>query len=67
VVETKPTYQVSQVAQLQVQPGPGGIVVRSLSAKTPVTILGTENGWSLIASEGKPIGYVAARDLAPVR
>jgi hypothetical protein len=41
--------------------------VRSLSAKTPVTVLESNNGWSLIASEGKPPGYVATRDLAPVQ
>jgi WD40 repeat protein/uncharacterized caspase-like protein len=66
VAEAKPTYQVAQAAQLQVQPSPGGTVVRSLSAKTPVTVLESRNGWSLIASEGKPMGYVATRDLAPM-
>jgi hypothetical protein len=30
-------------------------------------IAGGQNGWSLVASEGKPLGYVATRDLAPVR
>lgn len=66
VASAKPTYQVSQAAQLQVQPGLGATVVRSLSAKTGVTVLESKNGWSLIASEGKPLGYVATRDLAPV-
>jgi hypothetical protein len=36
-------------------------------AKTDVTVLESKNGWSLVASEGKPIGYVATRDLAPVQ
>jgi hypothetical protein len=40
-------------------------VVRSLSAKTAVTVLESSNGWSLIAADGKPIGYVPTRDLAP--
>jgi transposase len=66
VAEAKPAYQVAQVAQLQVQPSAGGTVVRSLSAKTPVTVLQSKNGWSLIASDGKPIGYIATRDLAPM-
>ena len=66
VAAAKPTYQVSQAAALQVQPGPGATVVRSLSAKTDVTVLESKNGWSLIASDGKPLGYVATRDLAPV-
>jgi WD40 repeat protein/uncharacterized caspase-like protein len=67
VAAAKPIYQVSQAAQLQVQPGPGATVVRSLFAKTDVTVLESKNGWSLVASEGKPIGYVATRDLAPVQ
>ena len=41
--------------------------MRSLSAKTPLTVLESNNGWSLVASEGKPLGYVATRDLAPVQ
>jgi hypothetical protein len=28
-------------------------------------VLKSEGGWSLIASQGKPIGYVATRNLAP--
>ncbi len=67
VAAAKPTYQVSQAAPLQVQPGPGATVVRSLSAKTDVTVLESKNGWSLIASEGKPIGYVATKDLSPMQ
>jgi WD40 repeat protein/uncharacterized caspase-like protein len=66
VAEAKPDYQLAQVAQLQIQPGNGATVVRSLSAKTAVTVLQSRNGWSLIASGGKPLGYVATRDLAPV-
>jgi hypothetical protein len=41
-------------------------VVRSLAPKTAVTVLRSEGGWSLIAAEGKPLGYVATRDLAPM-
>ena len=67
VAETKPIYQVAQAAQLQIQPATGATVVRSLSAKTPVTVIESRNGWSLVASEGKPLGYVATRDLAPAQ
>jgi WD40 repeat protein/uncharacterized caspase-like protein len=66
VAEAKPTYQLKQSAQLQIQPNFGATVVRNLSPRTAVTILGSEGGWSLIASEGKPLGYVATRDLAPI-
>jgi WD40 repeat protein/uncharacterized caspase-like protein len=67
VAAAKPTYKVAQAAQLQVRPGPGATVVRSLSARSDVTVLESKNGWSLIASDGKPLGYVATRDLAPMQ
>jgi WD40 repeat protein/uncharacterized caspase-like protein len=67
IAEAKPTYQLAQTAQLQIKPSAGATAVRSLSAKTPVTVLESSNGWSLVASEGKPLGYVATRDLAPVQ
>jgi WD40 repeat protein/uncharacterized caspase-like protein len=66
VAEARPNYQLSEAAQLQVQPGIGETVVRSLSAKTAVTILESKNGWSLVAADGKPIGYVATRGLTPL-
>lgn len=67
VAEAKPNYQLAQTAQLQIQPSAGATVVRSLSATTAVTVLESKNGWSLIASDGKALGYVATRDLTPVR
>lgn len=67
VAEGKATYQIAQSAQLQVQPGSGATVVRSLSAKTRLTVLESKNGWSLVAADGKPLGYVATRDLAPAQ
>jgi uncharacterized caspase-like protein len=67
VAQAKPAYQVAKTAQLQIQPGVGATVVRSLSAQTSVTVLENKNGWSLIASEGKPLGYVATRDLVPIQ
>jgi WD40 repeat protein/uncharacterized caspase-like protein len=67
VAEARPAYQVAQAAQLQIRPGSGATVVRSLSAKTAVTVLKSDGGWSLIASEGRPLGYVATRDLTPMQ
>jgi len=29
-------------------------------------VLESSNGWALLASDGKPIGYVATQDLQPV-
>jgi uncharacterized caspase-like protein len=66
VAQAKPNYQVAQSAQLKVQPGGGAQVVRSLAAKADVSVLESRNGWSLIAADGKPMGWVAAKDLTPV-
>ena len=66
-METKPAYQLTQSAQLQIKPSSGATVVRSLSAKTPVTVLESKNGWALVARGGRPLGYVATRDLAPIQ
>jgi hypothetical protein len=66
IAEAKPTYQVTQTAQLQIQPNAESAVVRSLSANTVINVIATSNGWSLVASGGKLIGYIATRDLAPI-
>jgi WD40 repeat protein/uncharacterized caspase-like protein len=67
VAEGRPTYQVAQAAPLQIRPGPGATVIRGLSAKSFVTVLESKDGWSLVAADGRPIGYVATRDLMPVQ
>lgn len=61
------TRRVAETARLQVAPDAGATVVRSLSANTAVTVLESHDGWSLVAAEGRPLGYVATRDLAPAR
>jgi WD40 repeat protein/uncharacterized caspase-like protein len=66
-VDIKPTHQLSQTAQVQILPSNEATVVRSLSAKSPVTVIKSEGGWSLVASHGKLLGYVATRDLALIR
>jgi WD40 repeat protein/uncharacterized caspase-like protein len=67
VSEIKPSYQLEQSARLQIMPGLGATVVRSLAAKTAMTVLGSKDGWSLVANQGKPIGYVATRYLLPAK
>lgn len=67
VAESRPTYQVAQSTQLQVQPNPGATVVRSLAASTKLIVLESKNGWSLVAADGKPLGYVATKDLDQVK
>ncbi len=66
-MESKPSYQLAQASQIKIQPSAGATVVRSLSAKSAVTVLKSDANWTLIASEGKPLGYVATRDLVPVQ
>ena len=41
--------------------------VRKLDAKTPVTLVKSDSGWTLIAREGRPLGFVATKDLAPIQ
>lgn len=67
IADSKPTVQLAKTASLQVQPGRGATVIRSLSANTNLTVLESRNGWSLVASGGKPLGYVATRDLSPAK
>ena len=66
VIPDQPTDQLSADAELLVLPAPGARQVRKLEAKTPLTRLRSEGGWTLVASHGQPIGYVATRDLAPI-
>ena len=41
--------------------------MRKLQAKTPLTLVRSEAGWTLVATRGQPIGYVATRELAPIQ
>ncbi len=63
----KPKVQLAHTAQLQIKPSSGATVVRSLAPNTAVTVLRSEGGWSLVAAEGRPLGYVATRDLGPLQ
>ena len=63
----KPLVQLTHTAQIQIKPANGATTVRSLAPKTAVTVLKSEGDWTLIAQDGKPLGYVATRDLAPMQ
>ncbi|MGP0089718.1 MAG: caspase family protein [Xanthobacteraceae bacterium] len=67
VISTKPTHAVNTAAQVFADIGPGSAPVRKLSAGMTVTLVKTEAGWSLIAREGKVLGYVATSDLLPLQ
>ena len=66
VISDKPTDQLFADAKLLVLPALGARQVRKLQAKTLLTRLSSEGGWTLVASHGQPIGYVDTRDLAPL-
>lgn len=62
-----PTHQTANFSELHAQPADGAAVVRSLSSRTAVTVLENRDGWSLLATNGRPIGYVATRELEPLQ
>jgi WD40 repeat protein/uncharacterized caspase-like protein len=66
VLPAKATHQVTEAAELLVLPAMGARRVRRLDAKTPVTLVRSDAGWTLVAREGRPLGFVATKDLAPI-
>jgi WD40 repeat protein/uncharacterized caspase-like protein len=67
VIPQKPTHQIANPTELLVVPALGARRVRKLDASTPVTLVNSEAGWTLIARDAKVLGYVASRDLAPLQ
>jgi hypothetical protein len=45
----------------------GSAPVGKINAGTAVTAVKNEAGWTLIAREGKVLGYVATSDVIPLR
>jgi hypothetical protein len=41
--------------------------IHKLKAQTPIAVVRSEQGWVLVAKEGKLLGYVAQGDLAPLQ
>jgi hypothetical protein len=67
VIPTRPTHTIANAADLLVLPTLGARRVRKLDATTPVTQVRSEAGWSLVARNGRPVGYVASKDITPLR
>jgi WD40 repeat protein/uncharacterized caspase-like protein len=67
VIADKPTDILAAKAELLMLPALGAREVHLLPAETPLTRLRSEDGWTLVAAHGQPIGYVATRELVPVR
>jgi WD40 repeat protein len=66
-VPVKPTHVVISGADVFAQAGGAAPATRKLEAGTLVTLVKTEQGWTLVAREGKPLGYVASSGLAPLK
>jgi WD40 repeat protein len=67
VIPTKPTHVVPTAADVFSDAVPGSAPIRKLNAGTLVTLVKTGSGWTLIAREGKLLGYVATTDLVPIQ
>jgi WD40 repeat protein len=64
--QDKATHQLAAGSELLVQPALGARRLRRVDARTPVALVKSENGWTLVARGGRPLGYVATKDLAPL-
>jgi WD40 repeat protein len=67
VIPARPTHQIASPSQLLVMPALGARQVRKLDANTAVTLVNSGGGWTLIAKEGRPLGYVATKNLVPLQ
>jgi WD40 repeat protein/uncharacterized caspase-like protein len=64
---TKPTHVVISPAEVFAQPAATVASTAKLTPGTTVTVVRTEHGWTLVAKEGKPLGYVAPSSLAAMQ
>jgi WD40 repeat protein/uncharacterized caspase-like protein len=67
VIPQRPTHQTTNSSELLVVPMLGARQVRRLDPNTPVTMVNSEGGWALVARDSRPLGYIANRDLIPIR
>jgi hypothetical protein len=67
VIPASATHQLAGGTEILVLPAMGARRVRRLEANTPVTLVNGAGGWTLVAKEGRPLGYVATRDLVPMK
>jgi len=59
-------HVVAETTELQIEPQVGARTIHKLDAQTPVTFLRSEQGWVLVARDGKLLGYVPQSHLAPI-
>src|SRR4029077_19364192 len=65
-VSTNPKYVVIAPADVFANAEESAPVLQRLPAGSSITLVRTEAGWSLVARDGRLIGYVAASKLAPL-
>ena len=63
IISTAPTHVVSELVEVLKSAGAIGSVVRKLDPFTTLTLIRIDQGWALVAKDGKALGYVAAEKL----
>jgi hypothetical protein len=66
IISTTPTHVNVELLQVFKEAGGHGTVITELPPFTTVTLVKSEQGWALIANEGKALGYVADSGLKKV-
>lgn len=66
-IPTKPSHFVAKPAEIFVEPDNSGTTLEKLKPGTAVTLIKTEQGWSLIARDGKLLGYVSTSNLLEIQ
>ncbi len=67
IIPTTPTHVVIQPADVFAKAIEGGAIVTKLQPGTLVTLMQSENGWVLIATDGQEIGHVAEAALLELK
>jgi uncharacterized caspase-like protein len=66
-IPTKPSHVVVRSMEIYAKPSDASEVVRKIEPGTSVALIRTEQGWVLIAKDGKALGYVAGSGIAPLQ
>jgi hypothetical protein len=64
---SQPTHVVVTASDVFAAAGGAAPATQKLEAGTLVTLVKTEQGWTLVARNGQPLGYVASSGLAPLK
>ncbi len=66
-IPTKPSHVIVRSMEIYTKPSDASEVVRKIEPGTSVALIRTEQGWVLIAKDGKALGYVAESGIAPLQ